>query len=39
VGNPEGRRPQSRYEPILEDDIKMDLRATEWGGVDRIVQA
>jgi hypothetical protein len=34
VGIPEGKRPQRRYKPSLKNDIKMDLSASEWGGMD-----
>jgi hypothetical protein len=31
MGRPEGRRPLERPRRTLEDNIKMDLRAMEWG--------
>jgi hypothetical protein len=36
VGNPEGRRPQVRPRRRWVDNIKMDLRETEWDGADWI---
>jgi hypothetical protein len=33
VGNPEGKRPLTRR---LKDNIKMNLREEEWGGVNWI---
>jgi hypothetical protein len=34
VGNPEGKEPLGRQRRRLEDNIKMDLRETEWNGMD-----
>jgi hypothetical protein len=34
VGKPEGRRPLGRPRRKWVDNIKMDLREIEWGGVD-----
>jgi hypothetical protein len=36
VGIPKGRRPLGRPRLRLEDNIKMDLREIEWGGMDWI---
>jgi hypothetical protein len=36
VGEPEGKRPLGRPRRRWEDNIKMDLRETGWGGVDWI---
>jgi hypothetical protein len=36
VGKPEGKRPLERPRCRLVDNIKMDLRATGWRGVDLI---
>jgi hypothetical protein len=36
VGNPEGNRPLGRPRRRLEDNIKMDLIETGWGGMDWI---
>jgi hypothetical protein len=36
VGKPEGRRPLGRPKRRWEDNIKMDLREVEWGGMDWI---
>jgi hypothetical protein len=36
VGKPEGRRPLGRPRRRWEDNIKMDLREVEWGGMDWI---
>jgi hypothetical protein len=36
VGNPEGKRPLGRPRRRWEDNIKMDLRGIEWGGMVRI---
>jgi hypothetical protein len=36
VGKPEGRRPLERPRRRWEDNIKMDLREDEWGGMDWI---
>jgi hypothetical protein len=33
VGKPEGRRPLGRARRNVEDNIKMNLRGTEWGHV------
>jgi hypothetical protein len=35
VGKPEGKRPLGRPRHRWEDNIKMDLRETEWGGMNR----
>jgi hypothetical protein len=34
VGKPGGRRPLERPRHRWEDNIKMDLRGVEWGGMD-----
>jgi hypothetical protein len=34
VGKPEGKRPLGRPRCKWEDNIKMDLRETGWGGKD-----
>jgi hypothetical protein len=34
VGKPEGKRPLGRPRRRWEDNIKMDLREIEWGGMD-----
>jgi hypothetical protein len=36
VRKPEGRRPVGRPRRRWEDNIKLDLREIEWGGVDWI---
>jgi hypothetical protein len=36
VGKPEGRRPLGRPRRRWMDNIKMDLREVEWGGMDWI---
>jgi hypothetical protein len=36
VGKPEARRPLGRPRRRWEDNIKMDLREVEWGGMDWI---
>jgi hypothetical protein len=36
VGKPEGKRPLGRPTRRWVDNVKMDLRAIEWGGVDWI---
>jgi hypothetical protein len=36
VGKPEGRRPLGRPRRRWENNIKMDLREVEWGGMDWI---
>jgi hypothetical protein len=36
VGNPEGKRPLGRPRRRWEDNIKMNLREIEWGGMDWI---
>jgi hypothetical protein len=36
VGNPEGKRPLGRPGRRWVDNIKMDLRETEWDGMDWI---
>jgi hypothetical protein len=38
VGNPEGKRPLGRPRRRRVDNIKMDLRETEWDGMDWIDQ-
>jgi hypothetical protein len=32
----EGKRPLGRSRSMWEDNIKMDLRGNEWGGIHRI---
>jgi hypothetical protein len=39
VGKPDGKRPLGRPRRGLEDNIKMYLRETEWGGMDWIALA
>jgi hypothetical protein len=39
VGKPEGKRPLERPRHRWVDNIKMDLRETEWDGVDWIDRA
>jgi hypothetical protein len=39
VGKSEGKRPQRRYTPRWEDNVKMGIRATEWNGMDTIIPA
>jgi hypothetical protein len=39
VGKPEGKRPLGRPRSRWVDNIKMDLRETEWDGVDWIDMA
>jgi hypothetical protein len=39
VGNPEGKRPLGRPRRRWEDNIRMNLREIEWGGVDWIEMA
>jgi hypothetical protein len=39
VGKPEGKRPLGKPRRRLEDNIKMDLREIEWGGMDWIYLA
>jgi hypothetical protein len=39
VRNSEGRRPQRRYKPRWEANVKKGIRATEWNGVDTIIAA
>jgi hypothetical protein len=34
MGKPEGKRPLGRPERRWEDNIKMDIREIEWGGMD-----
>jgi hypothetical protein len=34
VGKPEGTRPLERPKLRWEDNIRMDLREIEWGGMD-----
>jgi hypothetical protein len=34
VGKPEGKRPLGRPKHKRVDNIKMDLRGIEWGGMD-----
>jgi hypothetical protein len=36
VGKPEGKRPLGRPRRRWEDNIKVDLRETGWGGMDWI---
>jgi hypothetical protein len=36
VGKPEGKRPVGRLRRKWENNIKMDLRETGWGGMDWI---
>jgi hypothetical protein len=36
LGRPEGKRPPRRHGRRWEDNIKMDLRAIWWGGMDWI---
>jgi hypothetical protein len=36
AGKPKGKRPQGRRRRRWEDNIKMDLRAIRWGGMDCI---
>jgi hypothetical protein len=36
VRKPEGKRPLGRLRRRWEDNIKMDLRETGWGGMDWI---
>jgi hypothetical protein len=36
VGKPEGKRPLGRSRLRWEDNIRMDLRETGWGGMDWI---
>jgi hypothetical protein len=36
VGKPEGKRPLGRPRRRWEDNIRMDLRDIEWGGMDWI---
>jgi hypothetical protein len=36
VGKPEGKRPLGRPRRRWEDNIKVDLRQIEWGGMDWI---
>jgi hypothetical protein len=36
VGKPEGKRPFGRPRRRWEDDIKMNLQAVGWAGVDLI---
>jgi hypothetical protein len=39
VGKPEGQGPLRRTRRRWEDNIKLDLRATGWGGMDWIYLA
>jgi hypothetical protein len=39
VGKPEGKRPLERPRRRWMDNIKMDLREIEWGGMDWIILA
>jgi hypothetical protein len=39
VGKKEGKRPLRRIRRRCVDNIKMDLRDIEWGGMDRINDA
>jgi hypothetical protein len=34
VGKPEGKRQLERHRRRWEDNIKMDLKEIEWGGMD-----
>jgi hypothetical protein len=34
LGKPEGKRPLGRSRRMWVDNIKMDLRDIEWGGMD-----
>jgi hypothetical protein len=36
VGKPQGKRPLGRPRRRWEDNIRMDLREIEWGGMDWI---
>jgi hypothetical protein len=36
VGKPEGKRPLGRPRRRWEDNIRMDLREIDWGGMDWI---
>jgi hypothetical protein len=36
VGKPEGKRPLGRQRRRLMDNIKIDIRETEWNGMDWI---
>jgi hypothetical protein len=36
MGKPEGKRPLGRPRSRWVNNIKMDLREVEWGGMDRI---
>jgi hypothetical protein len=36
VGKPEGKRPLGRPRRRCEDNIRMDLKQIEWGGMDWI---
>jgi hypothetical protein len=36
VGKPKGKRPVERHGSSWEDNIKMDLRDREWGGMNII---
>jgi hypothetical protein len=36
VGKSEGKKPLRRYRLRSEDNIRMDLRETGWGGMDWI---
>jgi hypothetical protein len=39
VGKPEGKRPLQIPRPRWEENIKIDLRETGWGGMDWIYLA
>jgi hypothetical protein len=39
VGKPEGKRPLARSKRTWVDNIKMDIRGIEWGGMDWIALA
>jgi hypothetical protein len=39
VGKPEGKRPLGKLRRKWVDNIKMDLREIEWGGMDWIYLA
>jgi len=36
IKKPEGKRPLGRPRRRLEDNVKMDLQQSGWGGMDRI---
>jgi hypothetical protein len=39
VGKPEGKKPLGRPRRMWVDNVKMDLRELEWGGMDWIALA